>query len=425
LCTGAEQYQVAQNWICGNFTTGDGAGIGHLGLSHRGQISSNTILLNQSFNQGQMRSGGGIFISGQSPFGCPADNPTCTDPALTLSPGAGTVSISQNVIQTNHAGAGDGAGIRVNSLNGQDLPCTTGNCNGNTLNPFGLWYGVEIVNNMIVNNVAGLAGGGISLQDAAKIRIVHNTIARNDSTATTAEAFSPGSLLIPGQTGAIFSNAQPAGIVSRAHSPALAARLQGTGTGRPAWVSSVFSNPELANNIIWQNRSFRFHLVSSASGATTELVPSPPAAPNFWDLGVLGTPTPQRLDPVYSVLTSTAGYATNNTSAPPRFVTPFFNVDRSAFGRQDRTTGLQTAIAFDEGGNFIDVKFGPLYLNGNYHISSGSSAINRGLTVYTTIDIDSQTRTGRPDAGADEIPGATTTLAPTTGGSGPSGGANK
>ena len=46
---------------------------------------------------------------------------------------------------------------------------------------------------MIVNNVAGLAGGAISLQDSAKVNIIHTTVANNDSTATAGLAFEPGS----------------------------------------------------------------------------------------------------------------------------------------------------------------------------------------------------------------------------------------
>ena len=45
---------------------------------------------------------------------------------------------------------------------------------------------------MIVDNMAGLAGGGISLQDTARANINNNTIANNDSTATAGAAFAAG-----------------------------------------------------------------------------------------------------------------------------------------------------------------------------------------------------------------------------------------
>ena len=96
--------------------------------------------------------------------------------------------VDGNLIQGNLAGAGDGGGIRTESNLPGDL--------------------IAIVNNLIVNNVAGLAGGGISMQDTANVRIHHDTVAHNDSTATAGAAFAD-----PNQ-----STPQPAGIVAREHS---------------------------------------------------------------------------------------------------------------------------------------------------------------------------------------------------------------
>ena len=45
---------------------------------------------------------------------------------------------------------------------------------------------------MIVNNMTGLAGGGISLQDTAQVSILNNTIANNDSTGTAGRGLHPG-----------------------------------------------------------------------------------------------------------------------------------------------------------------------------------------------------------------------------------------
>ena len=180
--TGAIGYTVRRNLIVGNFTSGDGAGIGHLGAS-TGTISENTILFNQSFNQGLTVIGGGMLISGL---------PTVDPATLPVGPGSGAVTIDNNRIQGNMAGAGDGGGIALRSTN-TDL--------------------ITITDNVIVNNVTGLAGGGISMQDAANVNISNNTIARNDSTATASLAF-PNGIVAP-------SVNQPAGIVSRAHTPAL------------------------------------------------------------------------------------------------------------------------------------------------------------------------------------------------------------
>ena len=88
-------------------------------------------------------------------------------------------------------------------------------------------------------------------------------------------------------------------------------------------------------------------------------------------------------------------------------------------------TTLATAAAFDEGGNFIQVTFGPLTLvdyasqQGNtiplfdYHLDAGSDAINAdGVTTVSgrlAKDIDNEVRPAGPgqnpaiDIGADEV----------------------
>ena len=65
LKTGADGYKVQKNWVCGNFSVGSGAGIGHLGFSDNGLIEDNTIIFNESFSQATAESGGGIYIGGQ------------------------------------------------------------------------------------------------------------------------------------------------------------------------------------------------------------------------------------------------------------------------------------------------------------------------------------------------------------------------
>ena len=44
---GTDGYNVAENLVCGNFTLGDGGGIGHFGLSTGGVIANNRILFNE------------------------------------------------------------------------------------------------------------------------------------------------------------------------------------------------------------------------------------------------------------------------------------------------------------------------------------------------------------------------------------------
>ena len=411
LCTGSDNYRVNANWICGNFTLGDGAGIGHLGYSNNGEVEGNQILFNEQFNQGLSVSGGGIFIGGQTPL-----------VAGGLSPGSGNVDIVGNVILGNSAGVGDGGGIRLSQTNGQDV-------NGSP----GSWRGIDIFNNMIANNVAALAGGGISLQDAAKARIAHNVVANNDSTASAANAFTPGSFT---------SDPQPAGIVARAHSPALRSAITAAcGTSTNQYCDSDKPNPQLQDNIIWHNRSFFVEPSNGQPGAP--LILSPAANP-YDDLAVLGTATPQYLDPRFNILTDRAEdtphlYFNNNqdenpatvespttlSPAVPAFVRAYLN---GGIGTTilpgEPTTLIQIPAAVDEGGNFIRVRFGPLHLcndavpgNGDpglcsdYHITPGSSArnadprANPAPSNWAPIDIDGEPRPfgARSDFGADEL----------------------
>jgi len=360
LNTGTDYYTVTENFICGNFATTDGAGVAHLGLSMDGQITHNKILFNQNFNQGISVSGGGVFVGGGAPLLGPG----------TLGDGSGDVSIIANLIQGNMAGAGSGGGIRLSRVNGLDVadnPETPEN-----------WYSVYIFNNIIANNVAGLSAGAISLQDSARVAILHNTIVNNDSLGTAGEAFAPGS---PNQ-----STPQPAGIVALAHTLELGAVF---GDGDPVTPFKFFSNPLLFNNIIWQNRSFYFY-INELLDPPFGLLPDVSVDPALIDdLAVLGTGNPaDQLDPMFCILTDPTGYDVSNFMATPDpvFGAEYFNSANNYINQQEITTGIQVQPAFDEGGNFIDARFGPLTMInpdtglrfGDYYVQSLSEAVNAG-----------------------------------------------
>ena len=197
IFTGADSYQVRNNTISGNLSRLHGGGLGHYGVSNNGLIQNNKITFNETFFGGALGGeGGGLYISGEAA-------------AVGLTPGAGNLTVNANLIQGNLAGAGKGGGIRVIGLNGADVQA-------NPLTP-AIWYSLNIYNNMIVNNVAAFGGGGIALQDAARVEIINNTIANNDSTSTAASAFPPNSLTVSAPEGA--------GIVSGIHSAGLAASV--------------------------------------------------------------------------------------------------------------------------------------------------------------------------------------------------------
>jgi len=385
---GSGNYQVTSNWICGNFTGGNGGGVAHYGLSENGLIANNKIIFNQSFQQTNPVAGGGIFVGGVPGL------------AGALTEGTGDVTIDANLIQGNNAGAGNGGGISLALVNGTDV---TGFGN----NSIGNWYRVDVLNNMVVNNVAGYAGGGISMQDALRVNIVNNTVANNDSTGTSGEAF---------DAGPNTSTPHTAGIVSFGHGPALMAQIASvanTGSGGPTVRAANraqygwFSNATMANNIIFENRSFFFTIDETGALPAYGLVPNISAgdAPMFDDMAVYGLAAGA---PAGSMLTSTSSVLTGDPD--PTFLMPYFNeAPGQTINQPEATTSIQAQPAFDEGGNFISVRYGPLTLSGDYHVGAGS-AVDAGdgavVGAYPqlTTDIDGNARPqgAGVDIGADE-----------------------
>jgi hypothetical protein len=389
LATGSYNYAISQNMICGNYASGDGAGIAHLGQSHSGLIEHNQIVFNQSFDPTMNSSGGGIFIGGEPP----------EPPGLTL--GTGVVTINGNLIQGNQAGSGHGGGIRTQFVNGSEIGFIQ--ANGNPRNPWAL----RITNNMIVNNVAGYSGGGISLQDTVRALINNNTIANNDSTASV------GGLIIGGVT-----MPQPAGISVERNSLALNAAL-----GEP----DGFSKPlQLVNNIVWHNRAFSFDGIKLLPELAPTTVGHCAAGANYWDLGVLGEPQlplagDLMLDPRRSILTTLAGgYSNTNVTGDPDFLSEYCNGARTL-----STPGpMRATAAFGEGGNLLDIRYGPLTqawsvttkteaAPWDYHIGAASAGLDNGNTIgnlngtnpASALDIDGSARPlgAGFDRGADEL----------------------
>ena len=385
LFKGADNYRVEDNFLCGNLARSGGGGIAHRGLSNNGLIAGNDIVFNEVFQGDQPGAGlgiggggGGIEVAGD-----PSAGQVVTPSGLTE--GSGNVDIDRNLLQGNLGGAADGGGIALRNVNGQDVFD-----NPNAINQ---WHRIRIFNNLIVNNVSGLAGGGIGLQDATRVQIIHNTVAKNDSTSTS--VFSG---IATGE-----STPQPAGIASRAHSVDLAAVIA-NGTS--------FSTPQqLRRNILWQNRTFYWSQVAADDPANQQggLLPDVRGGdqPVYWDLGVIGVDGGACLSPTQALLTSlvptgvdpsNCGYiGTNNYSANPLFQSPYDNV-------------LLAAAAADEGGNFVQVYYTPLGVTGNYHLGVGSPAIDTPPTNSSTagllsVDVDGQPRPSglRPDTGADEV----------------------
>lgn len=379
IATGTDSYNISDNFICGNFMVGDGGGIGHYGFSQGGVIERNQILFNQTFDQTLPVTGGGLFIGGADALA-----------GTTLSPGSGNATVQFNTFIGNLAGAGDGGAIELARVNGQDVAAAR--------NVPATWYTIHLLNNVISNNVAGLAGGALSIQDALRVNLAQNTIVHNDSTATSGSAFTPG---VPNT-----SVPQPAGIVVHASSTALYNAIGTVGAAAP--YKRQAPNPTITDDIIFENRSFYFQADPVADPPTYVLYPDLSAgeAPVYWDLAVVGTSTPTRLDPRNCVLTDATGYHASNRGGNPLLVSTYVNGASNVVQQPEFTTSLQALPAFDEGGNFIDVRFGPLTLVDpstglpflDAHLQPGSNAIDAGsnavLLSYPALfnDIDGDLR---------------------------------
>jgi hypothetical protein len=360
FCDGSDYYDFQYNWVCGNLSTGDGGGVGHFGFSYNGDISYNWILFNQSSNPTLTVHGGGLVVMGLGPdgiTGCGEITDTECPPQITDGVGPGLV-INGNVIMGNTAESGSGGGIRLQHVNGTDVQRSP-NISSN-------WYQVNITNNVIANNVAGFAGGGVSLHNAVRVNFNNNTVVSNDTTSSAGVLFDTSGASFstvppPGcdpnsppsasnncsNTVITQSNFMPAGLETEMHDATLltAFTVPTVNCGEEHPHCTTFSTPSMHNNIFWQNRSFRITTgtVPTAPGlqSTVQLVPaltqstsgSCPAGANYWDIGVYGDTGPTdhssklTLHPTGSILSS-GGYAGSNSSANPGFVAQYCNGSR-------------------------------------------------------------------------------------------------
>ncbi len=369
LYKGSDNYQVQANLVCGNLSINYGGGISHYGLSPNGLIAHNVVVSNESINEG-----GGIFVGGELPPNTAA--------AGTLSEGAGSVNLIDNLIQGNKAGD-DGGGVRTLMFNGQDV--------ANSRRDPSKWFRLNLFDNIVVDNSSADHGGGLSFDDTVLANITHNTIARNDSTATGSGAFGgpcvegapPGQICPPpGEAIGGLANSIPrvGGIASYAHSTGLAAALAGANI--PPTLK-VFTHPLLLNNIIWQNRSFYWDAAycNGFGGLRPDVqgLCGPAEPPVFWDLAVYGAAPTTRMIVQNGVLTPDATNRANysgfgNVFADPLFVRPYFDLYQAS----------SKGAAF---GNYVTATFVPNglmsaadLLYGDYHLKAGSPAIGRGAT---------------------------------------------
>ncbi|MDB6042166.1 MAG: hypothetical protein JWM63_717 [Gammaproteobacteria bacterium] len=303
VSAGADNYVIDHNWIAGNLSSGDGGGMAHSGFTANGSIKNNWILFNQSVNPTLPTNGGGLAIVGANSDRTLANGQECgtttdTDcpPGIGDGTGPGLV-IDSNLIVGNSAESGSGGGLRLQQVNGTELALFPTNPDR--------WYTVTVTNNIIANNVAGWDGAGVSLEDALKVRLVNNTIASNDTTASAGVLFKalgapmaasppPGCTPTPDPTQPQNGNCtssdaphlpQPAGLVTMVNTPNLVESLPtsvicpaGFNYGRDQdsrqnqrtnGLCRTLSMPAVVNDIFWRNRAFH---VGYADASGSEIV---------------------------------------------------------------------------------------------------------------------------------------------------------
>jgi hypothetical protein len=370
--------------------------------------------------------------------------------------------IDANLILGNAASSGAGGGLRIQGLNGTDVGTFPTNPTR--------WNSALVTNNIIANNVAGWDGAGVSLQDSLVVNFINNTVMSNDSTASSGvlfDAFFAPLAGSPGQTcnGSCDRAApQPSGLSVAPHSSEMLAQIIGSTTCPTGHANcKVVSDPVLANDVFWQNRSFHIGVTAPGTGQlqstvallnsfTNTAVASQTttgacvSGTNYWDIGVRGDTSPSggnqlnggsdvRLAPRSSVI---AGYAGNgNTASNPNVAKQYCNGSRippelqglGFYGYQVPpgtnesnvpvpVFNLTAGATVDEGNNWINITWGPLSLVdpstnavlGDYSLTASSTAAidSADGSVSPAKDFFGRTRPqgSEPDMGAVEFPKA-------------------
>ncbi|MEN6587579.1 MAG: Ig-like domain-containing protein [Sulfuricella sp.] len=326
--TGSDNYQLRNNWICGNLSTGDGGGVVHSGFINDGTIANNWILFNQSASPTIPTNGGGLAVLGASPDRLLVIDGVLTECGSTtdqdcppgLPEGTGrNLLIDGNLIMGNSAESGTGGGLRLQMVNGEDVVAFPNGPDQRLGGPQALrspgWNNVTVTNNIIANNVAGWDGGGVSMQDALKVAFVNNTVISNDTTASAGVLFNTlgapnAAVPPPGCTPTTDPNLpqnpncinpvttstnQVSGLVTMQNTPNLIAALPantagtqmtcpagygyGTGTALNDGSCRDVSLPLLRNNLFWKNRAFHVEVGNLGTDqqnqqAVVTLVPS-------------------------------------------------------------------------------------------------------------------------------------------------------
>jgi len=321
-------------------------------ISHFGLSPNGKIHDNHIYYNQSVDEAAGIMIGGEL-----ANNPNANYGAPNGPQGAGAVDVYNNLIQSNIAGD-DGGGLRF---------LMAGN------------FIYNVYNNFIVNNVSAHEGAGVALDDAPNVRFYNNTVMKNLSTDTA--------------TTAAFSTPYPAGLSTGDNSAQLQATL-------PVG-STSFSNPLLFNNIFRDNRAGSYNPATAQIEGlglwVTDTI-------RYWDMG--STNGAIALAPTNSVLNGVPDQSnlvaspTNAVGANP--LVAAYDTQINVFPWRSPNFPAPVIVSVDQPGT----------LPGDYHLQSGSPAIDMGASFKGSVnapkfDIDNEVRPAGAacayDSGADEV----------------------
>jgi hypothetical protein len=354
IFTDTKDYSIDNNTFCMNSAAEYGGAISHHGYSPGGNISYNKIFLNTAFDEG-----GAITISSEPGFAFFGGD-VIPDP-VAFTQGTGDVSITHNYISSNLA-QDDGGAMRIMGTTG-----TKG------LSP------ITITDNMLTNNISAHEGGAISINDAAVVNIVNNTIAKNVTTAT-----------------ATTSNGQaaPAGVSTGLNSGALDNLLQTMYTsGAPLWMGPTrlwpgFSNPLIQNDIFHDNRAGSW----TPNGVAGIGMPGDTTPVNLWDAGsVDGAVTLTIRNSLLDTATGFTPDPSNRIGTDPVFM--------GSYDTKIQTVQQRTYFRFRPSA-IVSVDL-PENVVGDYRVKTGSPALLKGVNPAAdgTIVVDDINGRPRPTTG--------------------------
>ena len=335
-----------------------GGGVAFTSGSDNATLTGNYIYRNEG------NSGGGVYVDSSSQVTL-AENWVFSNTAQSFNGGglylykSSTPTLANNLVYSNTAD-GNGGGIYIDS---SDNPVLTNN---------------QISHNATIT--PGQSGGGVYITGSNIPRITGNQIFSNTTT-------NGGGLMLYASDNAKLMN-------NFIHNNV----AEGNGGGIFIWGSS---NAEVTNNLVFENQSSGIGSGINAFNSTIRLLHttlSRNSSGGGKGLYVVGGSVVSATNTI--LVSHTVGINVSSGNTATLEATLWGD---GAWANGDDWTGSGTIIT-----GTSNIRQAPLFVNpalGDYHLQSGSPAVNAGVDAGIATDIDDEARWGLPDLGADEYIG--------------------